>query len=105
MLEISDHFKSNTGKENLFYTGKESTWHGYIEFRDLHHPPMFLDRSGGAGRRIIASSRGAAYSKKPQSKVLTPCWLLLSPWPCVALEQLSAALSAAGSAHTKAQQH
>lgn len=77
VLETSDHFKSNTGKAQLFYTGKESTWHGYIEFRDLHHPPMFLDRSGGAGRKIIANSRGAAYSKTPQSKALTPCWLLL----------------------------
>lgn len=105
VLETSDHCKSNTGKENLFYTGKESTWHGYIEFRDLHHPPMFLDRSGGAGRKILASSRGAVYSKKPQSEVLTPCWPRLSPRPCVALEQLSAAPSAAGSAHTKAQRH
>lgn len=76
-LETSAHFKSYTGKAQLFYTGKESTWHGYIEFRVPHHPPMFLDRSGGDDRKIIASSRGAAYSTKPQSRVLTPCWLLL----------------------------
>lgn len=106
VLESSDHLKkSNTGKAQLFYTGKESTWHGYIEFRDLHHPPMFLDRSGGAGREITASSRGAAYSKKPQSKALTPCWLLLFSLAMCCPEQLSAALSAPGSAHTKAQRH
>lgn len=80
MLETSGHFKSNTGKENLFFngkenlffTGKESTWHGDIEFRDLHHPPMFLDRSGGAGRKIIASSKGAAYSKKTPKQGFNP---------------------------------
>lgn len=71
-LETSDHFKRNTGKTQLFHTGKESTWDVYIYFRDLHHPSVFLDRSGGDGRKIIASSRGAAYSKNPQSSVFNP---------------------------------
>lgn len=111
MLEISAHFKSYTGKAQLFYTGKESTWHGYIEFRVPHHLPMFLDRSGGDDRKIIASSRGAAYSKKPQSRVLTPCWLLLfslamcCPGTAVGSSERTGLSAHKGSAHTKAQRH
>lgn len=72
VLETSDCFKRNAGKAQLFYTGKESTWHVYIYFRDLRHPSVVLDRSGGDGRKIIASSRGAAYRKKTQSNVFNP---------------------------------
>lgn len=61
VLETSGHLKGNALKAQLFFTGKGSTWHIYIYFRDLQHPSLFFDSSRGDGMKIIASSRGAAY--------------------------------------------